>query len=650
MSIKPTNVLPKFNTGNTIKPKTLKPDIPKTVTTTVKKNETPMSDEHFSLMKAAKKAGLPTNEQKKFADANADGKMQWTKGNDPTPNDDETIKADDYKKMVGQKSTYVLGKQDRENLKQQVKEYVAKGGKLYSNQEVINNPNQAIAGKNGIVTPNANIPNVGETSSIIPLGNEPKTKFSVLLNNNGKPITNERVLTQFIEDRYKGGNLWGENYNQIANMSIAQGAKADNINIKGNVGNKTAVYFEVSVKDQVKINENYKIVQDRVNAVEKSVDEINKANPVSQFIMGTVDGVKDNLVGTATMIAHPLETLGAIKDVAVALGSLTADDVSKIAEAVKGKISDTFTTKDGINSIPYGAGYAVGMLATDIVIGKGVGIALEAVKEIPAIKNLLTKLGDLKSLATAKVAEKFSDEAASLAGERARKALATTVYSGIPVDAMLDMAVVAGNKIKNGAVKFADFSRKLVDEFGDRVKPYIEKLYREQMIELNLADKIDEVGIKGAKKLNDTFIGKLRGETIKFDDIPMKEVNYTKRARTEYVELRKSFDSKDRADFLKNLAKDPEKVKELKKYGITDTEIAKMKDGKMPSKAWQVHHKLPIDDGGTNSFDNLVLIKNEPAHKAVTNYQIEKTGKLLEGQTVKIKFPTPNGFIYAPKQ
>jgi DNase/tRNase domain of colicin-like bacteriocin len=58
---------------------------------------------------------------------------------------------------------------------------------------------------------------------------------------------------------------------------------------------------------------------------------------------------------------------------------------------------------------------------------------------------------------------------------------------------------VAGNRISNGAVKFADFSRKLVDEFGDRVKPYVEKLYREQMIELNLADKIDEVGIKSTK-------------------------------------------------------------------------------------------------------------------------------------------------------
>jgi hypothetical protein len=648
MSIKPTSSLLKFNTNKSIKPKTVKPSIPKTVTTTIKKNETPMSDEHFSLMKAAKQAGLPTNEQKKFADANADGKMTWTKGNDPTPKDNSDIKAADYKKKVGQKSTYALGKQDLANLKQQVKEYVAKGGKLYSNQEVINNPNQAIAGKNGIATPNANTPNVGEATGIIPLGSEPKTRFSVLLNNDGRPITNERILTQFVQDRYQGGNLWGENYNQIANMSAAQGAKADNINDKGNVGNKKVVYFEVSVKDQVKIHENYKIVQSQVNEVEKIKAEIDRNNPVSQFILGAVDGVKDNLVGTATMIAHPLETLGAIKDVAVALGSLTADDVSNITKAVKGKIKNTFTTRDGINSIPYGAGYAVGMIATDIVIGKGVGIALEAVKEIPAIKNLLTKLGDLKSLATAKVAEKFSDEAASLAGERARKALATQLYSGIPVDILADMAVVAGNKISKGAVKFGEFSTQMVEKFGEKVKPHLEKLYRNQMIELNLADKIDEVGIKGAKKLNDTFIGKLRGENVTLTNVEVRQIQYTKRSRTEWKQLRNDFDSKVRSSFVKDISTDPNKLKELKKAGVTESEILELRKGKIPDR-FQVHHKLPLDDGGTNSFDNLVLIVNEPFHKAITNEQVRLTRQMTEGQTKNLTWVVPPSFVYPTK-
>jgi hypothetical protein len=558
MSVNTTSSLPKFNhnIGNTIKPKTAKPSIPKVVTTTIKKNETPMSDEHFSLMKAAKQAGLPTNEQKKFADANADGKMSWTKGNDPTPNDDADVKAADYKKKVGQKSTYALGQQDVANLKQQVKEYVAKGGKLYSNQEVINNPNQAIAGKNGIATPNANPPNVSETSSIVPLGNEPKTKFSVLLNNDGKPITNERVLTQFVQDRYQGGNLWGENYNQIANMSIAQGAKADNINIKGNVGNKTAVYFEVSVKDQVKIHENYKIVQSQINEIDKLREKYNQENPLSQFILGTIDGAWDSVKGNANVILHPLETINGIKDAVTALASLSLNDLENIKVQLKDEIVKLATTKEGINSLPHKAGYVVGMAVAEIITAKGVGAVLEGVKTIPAIKGLLSKVDDLKLLTKAKIAEKFSDNAASLASQRIKQALQNpALYNGVAgAELLKDYAVVAGNRIGNGAVRFADFSTKLVDEFGDRVKPYVEKLYREQMIELNLADKIDEIGIKSTKldkikPIPDAILdppmakknSRLAGETHPVTEVPYNRVAYP------------VFDSKFDAQLPKNL-------------------------------------------------------------------------------------------------
>jgi A nuclease family of the HNH/ENDO VII superfamily with conserved AHH len=283
--------------------------------------------------------------------------------------------------------------------------------------------------------------------------------------------------------------------------------------------NKKVVYFEVSVKDQVKIHENYKIVQDRVNAVEKSVDEINKANPVSQFIMGAVDGVKDNIVGTATMIMNPLETLGAIKDVAVALSSLTAEDVGKIAEAVKGKISDTFTTKDGINSIPYGAGYAVGMLATDIVVGKGVGIALKGLKGIPAISKLLTKLEDLKLATQGKIAETFSNDAASLAKENFIKRMKViganpNNITNIALDPELwaNATKVAGNTLAKGYKSFAEFSAKMVDELGEAVKPYLEKLHREGLTTLDL--KPDFINAKEVEK----FLGKAVKEGDKLPD------------------------------------------------------------------------------------------------------------------------------------
>ncbi len=80
---------------------------------------------------------------------------------------------------------------------------------------------------------------------------------------------------------------------------------------------------------------------------------------------------------------------------------------------------------------------------------------------------------------TAKVAETFSDEAAALASQRAKQRLATQLYSGIPADVLADMAVFAGNKIKNGAVKFGEFSRLMVDEFGEKVRPKMLELYQD---------------------------------------------------------------------------------------------------------------------------------------------------------------------------
>ena len=53
-------------------------------------------------------------------------------------------------------------------------------------------------------------------------------------------------------------------------------------------------------------------------------------------------------------------------------------------------------------------------------------------------------------------------------------------------------------------------------------------------------------------------------------------------------------------------------------------------------KGYQVHHELILDDGGTNDFSNLVLIKNEPYHKVIINYQnsIARTMKIGESKEV----------------
>ena len=81
--------------------------------------------------------------------------------------------------------------------------------------------------------------------------------------------------------------------------------------------------------------------------------------------------------------------------------------------------------------------------------------------------------------------------------------------------------------------------------------------------------------------------------------------------------------------------------------GFSDIDIAKMSDGYVPD-GWQVHHKLPLDDSGNNDFDNLVLMKNDPYHKTITNYQNSISRKMQIGEVQNVDWPIPEGSIYPP--
>ncbi|CAI6269076.1 HNH endonuclease signature motif containing protein [Bacillus inaquosorum] len=144
---------------------------------------------------------------------------------------------------------------------------------------------------------------------------------------------------------------------------------------------------------------------------------------------------------------------------------------------------------------------------------------------------------------------------------------------------------------------------------------------------------------------SDDFVGTLKGEQVLLKGVKVKEISYTKRSPEETAKLRRKFNSSIKKQFLKGLSNDPSKVKKLKKAGLTDKDIARMKDGLNP-KGYQVHHKLPLDDGSTNDMDNLILIKNDPYHKAITNEQNSLTKGLTPGETKKINWPIPNGEIY----
>ena len=138
---------------------------------------------------------------------------------------------------------------------------------------------------------------------------------------------------------------------------------------------------------------------------------------------------------------------------------------------------------------------------------------------------------------------------------------------------------------------------------------------------------------------------KLRGEPIYLKRFKWEEIVFNKRIFSEAEKLRNKFGNNARKDFLTKLIKKPDALKKLKNAGITDDEIKLLKNGKVP-KGWNVHHKLPLEDGGNNNFENLVLIKNEPYHYALSAYQKTATKGMKEGEAINIKWPIYDGYIY----
>ncbi|WP_329767685.1 T7SS effector LXG polymorphic toxin [Bacillus nitratireducens] len=145
------------------------------------------------------------------------------------------------------------------------------------------------------------------------------------------------------------------------------------------------------------------------------------------------------------------------------------------------------------------------------------------------------------------------------------------------------------------------------------------------------------------------FVGKLKGEEVKLPNVKTEKVTFNKRNPNETAQLRKDF-NKVRKNLMKSMTDNPEKIKELKKSGISDNDIEDMKEYGLVPDGWQVHHKTPLDQGGTNDVENLVLIKNHPYHKVITNEQNSLTKGMKPGDSKIVDFPIPKGDIYPPNK
>lgn len=119
-------------------------------------------------------------------------------------------------------------------------------------------------------------------------------------------------------------------------------------------------------------------------------------------------------------------------------------------------------------------------------------------------------------------------------------------------------------------------------------------------------------------------------------------IEYSKKDREIYKSERANFSKTARIQWLKTIANTH--FNELKQAGLTDSQINLMKDKGQAPLGYQVHHRIPLDDGGTNDFNNLILIKDNVEHRAIHGFYNpgELEIKLMtEGETAQIALPVP---------
>jgi hypothetical protein len=206
-------------------------------------------------------------------------------------------------------------------------------------------------------------------------------------------------------------------------------------------------------------------------------------------------------------------------------------------------------------------------------------------------------------------------------------------------------------KTVNSEAMVADESEKIEavqQAENSPVERVVESTNKASMSFTDRVEKQKEMGDNSNEGVGD-FTGTLKEQNVTLKNVKTQTIQYTKRSGQELADLRKAFNSNERKNFLKNIANDPVKANQLKKAGLSDADIQMMQDGLVPS-GYQVHHKIPLDGGGTNAMDNLVMIKNDPYHKVITNTQNSLTKGLSAGDSVEItNWPIPDGFVYPNK-
>lgn len=120
-------------------------------------------------------------------------------------------------------------------------------------------------------------------------------------------------------------------------------------------------------------------------------------------------------------------------------------------------------------------------------------------------------------------------------------------------------------------------------------------------------------------------------------------VTYTRKAdREQYKRERQEFDRKARSAWLQDVAR--QQADQLRAAGVSPKEIERMAAEGKPPDGYQVHHRIPLDDGGTNQADNFILIQDNVEHRALHGYYNPaelRIRQLAYGETATVALPVP---------
>lgn len=123
----------------------------------------------------------------------------------------------------------------------------------------------------------------------------------------------------------------------------------------------------------------------------------------------------------------------------------------------------------------------------------------------------------------------------------------------------------------------------------------------------------------------------------------IQRISYVRKLdRQQYKRERKSEFKSVRKAWAKEMGL--KRAAELEGAGIPKVEITRMAEtGKLPT-GYHVHHRVPLDDGGSNDYDNLILIRDDVEHRAVHGYYNpgeQRIDRLSYGEVGDVALPMP---------